>query len=223
MDDLHVVRRDPEVVGHDLGEGGLVPLPVGTRAGDGRHPPRPLHLDAAALPAEGARLDVGREADAHDLPAPAALRLLAPQARVVRGVEGTLESELIVAGVVDLAGGCLIREGVRRDEVPASDLRGIEAGGPGRCVHEPLDDEAGLGPSRPAIGGHRRGGRQSADHGDVAGGHDIAAGKEARVIPRGAGGGVHQGGSERRGDPRAERRDVAVGIDGQLALAHGAA
>jgi hypothetical protein len=75
MDHDDVVRRHPEVVGHNLGEGGLVPLAMGALPGDGRHAPRALDLQAAALPAERARLHIGGEPDADDLSATAPLFL----------------------------------------------------------------------------------------------------------------------------------------------------
>ena len=72
----HLVGRDPQVIGHHLGERGLVALAVRARAGDGGDAARALDADRPALPAERAGLDVGDHPDAHDLAARAALRLL---------------------------------------------------------------------------------------------------------------------------------------------------
>src|SRR5262249_60428135 len=58
VDHLHVVGGDAEMVGHDLGEGRFVPLPVRARARDGGDLAGALHLDAAALPSERTRPDV---------------------------------------------------------------------------------------------------------------------------------------------------------------------
>src|SRR5207245_8882086 len=91
------------VVGHDLGEGRRVPLSVGARPGDRRHPPGALDLKAAALPAERGGLDVRRDTDADDLAARATLRLQVSQAGVVRRRERQLERLPIFARVVDLA------------------------------------------------------------------------------------------------------------------------
>ena len=86
VDHDHVVGRHTEVIGHDLRERRLVPLAVGARARDRRDAPGTLDLEAAALPAERAGLDVAGEADADDLAASPPLALLAPQRVVVGGL-----------------------------------------------------------------------------------------------------------------------------------------
>src|SRR5262249_27031501 len=169
-----------QVIGHDLGEGRLVPLPVRARARDRRDLARPFHLDAATLPPERARLDVRAEPDAHDLATGAPGRLLAAQAVVVGGGEGALQDKRVVAGVVDLAGGRLEWEAVGGDEVAPADLRGVESQRARRRVHEALDDEAGLRAPRPAIGGYGGGGGEGARHRDVAGGAGAAGGGRRR-------------------------------------------
>jgi hypothetical protein len=219
----HVVRRDAQVVGHDLGKRRLVPLPVRARSRDRRHPARPLDLDAAALPAECAGLDIGRQPDPDDLPARSTPGLLAPQPRVVRRGERALEGQVVVARVVDLPRRRPEGEALGRDEVAPADFGGIEPERARGCVHQPLDDEAGLGPARAAVGGDRRRRGQRAGDSNVAGRHDIAAGQETRVVPRRAAGGVHQHRAERRGDTRAQRGDTSLGVHGQLALADRAA
>ena len=84
-----------------------------------------------------------------DLAARAALRLLAPQPRVVGGRERAVERLRIVARVVALAGDGAEREALRRDEVAAPQLGGVEADRARRGVDQALDVEAGLRPPAP--------------------------------------------------------------------------
>ena len=78
VDDLHLLHRNAQLVGHQLRERRLVPLPVRVRARVHGHPARRMHADLARLVEagagaeraddlgrrDGARLDVGREPDA---------------------------------------------------------------------------------------------------------------------------------------------------------------
>ncbi len=82
MADGHRFRRDTELVGDYLGERGLVPLAVGTRARDGEHGTGLLHSNKPALPPEAGRLDVDGDADADDLTLFAPRRLGPPETRV---------------------------------------------------------------------------------------------------------------------------------------------
>jgi hypothetical protein len=93
MKHLDLVGRDAEVIRDDLGERRLVSLPVRARARDGGDAARALDLEAAALPAERAGLDVGRDPNAHDLPAFPALRLPAAEAGIVGRLERLIEGQ----------------------------------------------------------------------------------------------------------------------------------
>src|SRR2546425_6495707 len=93
------------MVGHDLGEGRLVPLAVGARPGDRRHPPGALDLEAAALPAERGGLDIRRDADADDLAARATLRLKVSQAGGGPRRAGQLPRLPLLPPVVDRESG----------------------------------------------------------------------------------------------------------------------
>src|SRR5262245_44880854 len=97
MYDDDVVRRHAEMIRDDLRERRLVPLAMRARAGDRRHSSGALDLEAPALPAEGAGLDVGGQSQADDLAACSPLTLLAAQGRVARCLDGALESQMVIA------------------------------------------------------------------------------------------------------------------------------
>src|SRR5207249_5533393 len=99
--DDHVLPGDAELVGDDLGEGGLVPLSVRTRSSDRRDLAAALDPDDSALPAEHIRgFHVGRDADPHDLAAAARRRLLAAELSIAGEVDDAIEGACVVAGVV---------------------------------------------------------------------------------------------------------------------------
>src|SRR5919108_780404 len=61
----HVIHGDAQLLGGDLGEYGLMPLPVGTRAGEHGDLSGALHPNRAALEAGAAtRLDKSRDTHA---------------------------------------------------------------------------------------------------------------------------------------------------------------
>src|SRR5262249_39567412 len=160
----------------------LVALAVSARARDRGDPSRALDLDAAALPAERARLDVADHADPDHLAALAAGFLGPAERGVAGGGESALERLRIVPGVVDLAGGRPVREAIGRDQVATADLGGVELQRPRGRVHQPLDDEARLGAPRAAVRRDRGGVGEGALDRDVAGGYHVGAGQAARVV-----------------------------------------
>src|SRR5439155_7755820 len=97
VNDLDLLHRDPELVGHELRERRLVALPMGMRAGVNRHAPRRMHAHLAGLVEAGARaerahelrrrdgagFDVRREPDADEPPLLARGLLLGAELLVV--------------------------------------------------------------------------------------------------------------------------------------------
>ena len=164
--DLDLIRRDPEPVGDDLGEAGLVALAVRRRAGVGGHragrvDAHDRRLEVAALHApdgraeharrrQAADLHVGGEAEAAVDATLAQLGLLAPERLHVHVREQLVERALVVAGVVDHPVHQLGREAVGGDEVLPPQLERVHAELRGELVHHRLDDVDALRPARAA-------------------------------------------------------------------------
>ena len=164
MADDHVVVRDAEMVGDDLGEGRLVPLAVRARSGNGGDLAAPFYPDNSALPAQDiGGFDIRRDTDPHDLATPARLGLRSAQISIVRQLHHAIERSRVVSGVVGDAERRAVGERLGRDEVPPANLDGIEAGRPSRLVHEALDEVDADGPPRSTVGSGRRGVRVHAD------------------------------------------------------------
>ncbi len=189
LDHPHSVEGDAQQLRHHLGEGGLVPLAVGGRAGTDHGIAGQVDLNGPPLLAvlRGGDLHVARHPHPHQRgggvrPPPL---LLVPQRRVVGEPQRPLQRRRVVAAVVESAGGRPVGEGVRRQEVAAPHLCGIEAEAARHQVHHPLQGGGGLGASRPPVG---------VDRGGV--GHDAAPGHLGPGDAVGAGG--HQPGEVRQ-------------------------
>ncbi len=108
-----LVEVHAQAVGDDLGEGRLVSLSVGRRAGVGRHRAARLHADDGALERpEAAHLHVAGHADAeeHAIAALHPLLLLGAQRRHAGDVQRLGEGPVVLAAVVVLPGGRRVRE-----------------------------------------------------------------------------------------------------------------
>ena len=167
-----VVQRDAELVGGDLRPGGLVSLPVWRRPAAHRDRAVGLHRDAAGLPGpETADLHVAGEADAERLAALGAPPgLLGAESGVVAGLERLVEGLLVLPAVVGEPGRGPVGELVRRNQVAAADLRGIDAQPAGQHVERPFDQVGGLRTAGAAVGLVRRGVRECAHRVGVGGG-----------------------------------------------------
>src|SRR5439155_11882850 len=127
--DLDVGGGDAQLLGQDLGVGGLVPLPLRLgpeprdRLAGGMDPDLAAveHLEPEDVEVLGRPVadDLGeaRDPDAHELAAPALVRLLASQLRVADALHGLAERPRVVAAVVLPAERRLVRELLRLDEV----------------------------------------------------------------------------------------------------------
>ena len=168
VEDVDVLRRHAELVGHDHRPRGLVALAVGRCAGDdldlvGRQHPHGGRLPAAGPVVEGgedarrreaAHLEVAREADAQPLGrAGHVLGLLLGADLLVIGEFGRLLGRgEVVAGVVDQAAEGGVRELLGLDEVALAQLHRVDADLRGQRVHGPLDGVGGLRPPGAAVG-----------------------------------------------------------------------
>ena len=163
--DDDVVDRQPQLVGHDLGEGRLVALPLRLHADadDGRAGGVDAdlgaveHLDAEDV--EGVRgagaddLGERRDADPHQFAAGAFLGLLAQQILVADLVERLVQGGRVIAAVVLPAGRRLVGELLRLDEVLEAELGRVHLQLVGQDVDHALDHVHGFGdPERAAVG-----------------------------------------------------------------------
>ena len=133
--DLDVLGRDPELLGHDLGERRLVALALGLGADRDHRLARRVDAQVGAvvhrqpedvhvLARAGAdALGEERDADPHQLAAGPLLGLLAAQVLVAGDLHRDLHRLGVVAGVIRPAGRRLIRELLGRDEALASAAR----------------------------------------------------------------------------------------------------
>ena len=163
--DLDIVNGKPQFVGHDLGERGLLTLPVRRRPGEdgrfgGRVQPHHGALPQSALEAgradhgrrpQPADLHVGAEPDAEQLAVPRAALLLLTEAPVVHRGERLVEGRAVVPAVVGQPLGGRVRKLVGRDEVLAANVGGIQFEVRRHQVDDPLDEVRRLRPPRPTI------------------------------------------------------------------------
>src|SRR5262249_29380646 len=136
VDHLYILEGDPHAIGHDLGEGRLVPLSMGRGPAVYRHLPRRVDAYRGTLPApspgadraqhlgrsHAADLHIGGHPDAKVFPFLARALLLPAQLLISRHLERFFEGWLIVATVVCHPGRGGVGEGVGRYEVPTPDL-----------------------------------------------------------------------------------------------------
>ncbi len=162
VDEADLLDRDAEHVDDELRVGGRDPLSHRHRRGvdldlaGSRHGHRDALLeDVAAGPFE----ERGKAAPAQPA-ARARLRLARGEALPLGEIERLLDDAAELAAVIDLPHRVGIGHLLRRDEIAAADLGGIEAE-LARCgVEQPLDEIDRLGPPGAAIGRGRRGMRQ---------------------------------------------------------------
>ena len=162
---VDVLGRDPELLGDDLGERRLVALALRLHAELEHRLAGRVHAqlgrvehaqpdDVELLAVAGAD-DLGerREPDADQLALLARLLLLPAQLLVAELLEREVQRALVVAGVVDEAGGRGVRELIRLDEVRTPELGRVEPELVRGGLDEPLDQVRRLGDAeRAAVG-----------------------------------------------------------------------
>ena len=161
---------DAELVRGDLRERRLVALAVVLHADIDDHRAVRQHADIGGLVARhharlaldpfddavAALLGVERKADADGAAVGLALRLALADGRQIDHVARGVERGDIVAGVEPHAGGGLVRQLGRGDDVLPAQIERLAAKLARHLVDQPLDGEAGAGPRHAAIGAHRR-------------------------------------------------------------------
>ncbi len=155
--DLDLVRRDPQLLGHDLRVRGLVALALALdaeaqdRGAGGVHPQlgQIEHLDTDDVEVVGrpGPHDLGEraDADAHELATGSLLGLLLAQIVVADRVQRLLERRVVVARVVVPARWRVVRELVLADEVLEPERRRVHVPGRGPLIHQALDGVDRLG------------------------------------------------------------------------------
>ncbi len=123
---------------------------------------------------------------------------------------------MVVAGVDLEAGRDVGRK--RVDEVEPADLDGALADFSRERVDRPLDRVGRLGPARAAVGVRRRRVREHARAVEVVGVDGVAAGVKPRAEQRHARRDGLEVRAHRRGQPRADSGDLALGRGGELDL-----
>ena len=191
-DDEDVAELHPEVVRHDLSEGGLMPLSRGTRPSDRGHRARPLHPNCPALPPRGASFHIDADPDSDNSSACRDALLRLPQRCVIPKLQHLVQRPLVRAGVVRLPGDGPVRELVRPDEVPAPELRRVPAGNTSARIHQALDQEGSLRPARAPVRGRRRGRREDSRHFEGAARNDVRPRERPEVVPGRCARGWHQ-------------------------------
>ena len=165
MDDLHLADIDTELVGDDLGEGGVMPLAVAVRSGhhiDGAGGVDPhgggfIQTDTRAertchrRRGDAAGLDIARQADAAVFATLGGLGTAGLEALVVDHLQRLVQRCLIVTNVILQRHWCLVREGILGDEVDPTEFGWIHADLACRRVHNPLQQVRGLRSSSTAI------------------------------------------------------------------------
>ncbi len=194
-----------------------------------------MHLDLAGLPEPGlgseraddlggrdaAGLDVGREADAHQPALRAGRGLVGPELLVVEHRQQLVEGAAVVAAVVGERHLRLVAVVELGDEVLPADLDRVHLERGRRRVHHALEQVAGLGAPRPAVGVHRGGvgedpGDLRVDRGPLV--HPVEqGGVEIGRHRRREGGEV---GAQVRGGLHPQPQELAVLRDRDLGVGH---
>ncbi len=213
------LERHAELLGDELGEGGLVPLPVRLGAAPQFDAAIVGEFDRSGLLAGGAGdLDIVAEAEAAQLAAAGGVRLARREAGLVGALEAFGEQVRIIAGIVFEAPGVLVGQLRGRRQVAQADLGTVEAGLSRRRVHQAVHQIGAFGAPGAAIGIDRRGVGEIALHIGVGLGHAVDAAEDAAAGERGYEWGVygqitaHIGGA---GD--AQGGDLAVLVERELA------
>ena len=100
---------------------------------------------------EPADLDVARDADAAIVAARFRLGAALLEALVIGHRKRAVERGCVIAAVVGDPADGVERERVGRNEVLASDLGGVHTDLVGEPVHDPFDQQRGLGPARAPV------------------------------------------------------------------------
>ena len=158
--DLHRFDRDAELLGADLGQRRRVALALGRHPDEDVHRAAGVHAHVRAFVRPQPRaLQVAGDADAETADAIRTRHLERAVLVVPEELERLVERRRKVGGVVADRRAVLvfhprpIRHLVGADEIPAPDLRGIEAELPCADVEHPLEDEGGFGTAGAPVGG----------------------------------------------------------------------
>ena len=231
VDDRHILDRDAETDGDELGEGRLVALAVAVRAGQNldradridAHFRRFPQADAGAERADRRRrrdaagFDIGGESDAAQLALGRGSRLARRQALVVGERERLVERARVIARVIGHDDRRLMRE--RIDEVLPPELGRIVSGFTRRDLDDALDDEGRLRAPGAAIGVDRRG--VGVDRVDLAvDARDVVLAREQRRIEIGRHGGreCREIGAEIGDRVHAQAGDLAAGVQREFGV-----
>ncbi len=165
--------------------------PVGSAADGGRLPSTRAVLQRCEDPARGepTHFNVGRQADP-EMPGGArraSVLLLSTPVVVADHLERPVERRRVVTAVEQQPGARRVGEGVGRDEVPAPDLRRVDAEARGQGVHRPLDRVGGLGTTGAAVRVGRRLGGEHPGARERVSGDVVAAVVQERAEQRDAG------------------------------------
>ena len=142
--------------------------------------------------------DEARDADAAQTPGRFRRRPASRETVMPRACERAFQDSREVAAIVGRSDRRGVGHRIAGDQVAAADLDRIEAGGGGRAVGQPLEDEARLGPPRAAIGVGRHRVGEDAGHLDIDRRRAVNAGEQRRV--------------DRARDRRAEGREIGPQI-----------
>eukprot|EP00043_Microstomoeca_roanoka_P002426 m.38320 g.38320 ORF g.38320 m.38320 type:complete len:1021 (-) comp11478_c0_seq1:708-3770(-) len=233
--DLDLARIDADHLGHDLGEGGLVPLTVRMRAGidadrAGCVDPHGggfvktgagAQLSDEVRRRDAAGLDVMGDAEAAQLAA--FLRFLGPggEARVIRDLEHLVHRRVVIPGIVFDRHGGGIGELIGLDEVLTPQLDRIDAQLARGFVDDPFQLERGLGAAGAAIGIDRHGVGKHRLHVHIDERRAVIAGHQRAVQPgRDRGREGRQIGAHIGVGLGADRGEVVRVIERQLDLRH---
>ena len=183
LDDIDVVERHAEPLGHALREGGLVALPARQRADHDVDLAARLHGDIGALARIAAGgFEVTAQSDAAQpfafLRRGAALLETSPIAEL----HGAVHHHAVGAVVVNDALRVLVGKCRRRNEIAFAQAHAIEAVLPGRFVDQALDHVNDFRPAGAAIGrrAHRR--RQHGARLHIGCRNAIAGGRQADTL-----------------------------------------
>ena len=235
VDNLHVVHGDAQLIGHNLGEGGLLALAVGRRANEDVDLAGGVEAHRGALPQAAAETDgaghlggpkaadfaVTGYADAGNNTALAGVGLFVAQLVIVDVFQGYVQGCFVVATVVGQADGHVMAVVEFGNQVQAADSHRVLAHLRRQQVHQALQQEGGLGTASATVGLHRGGVGEAAvdvglDVGDIVGTR-VHQAVQNRRYARGRGGkvGPHAG-----VDHAADAGNAAIVVSGHFHVFH---
>ena len=160
MHNQNIINRDSKLISNNLGKCCLLALSMRGRASVDHNIATLLNSDTGALVETNRRgalgpyaanLDIGGEANAHQLALSTFLGLFCTQIIVVRQIQGFIQSGLVIAGIINRSCNRLVGELVRLDEVESAYLSRVLAQFVCHKVYCPLCDVGRLWTSRPTI------------------------------------------------------------------------